>query len=83
MKMRLVADDESFQCRRPALTINVEREPLNADCTVCITMDECIGQPIRYTELTPAEAMLLARYLINCAEEADRQPASDEVDADA
>ena len=81
--MMLEPEFEGYAPRRPEMTIEVDREPLNTDCIVSIRMEECIGQPTRYTELTPDEARQLARHLVACAEEAEREPAPEEAEADA
>jgi hypothetical protein len=87
VEMRLAtcgaSQDEFDRARRPTMIIEVDRAPLNEDCLVCIEMSEGMGQPKRFTELTPVEARTLARHLIACAEEAEREPAPEEANAHA
>jgi hypothetical protein len=62
--------------RRPRITIDIDREPYNRNCVICLTLDEQIGHPRRYIELTDMEARQLAAHLLCLADVSQTEQAA-------
>jgi hypothetical protein len=62
------ANGKLNQFRRPRLSVDIDSEPFNRDCTVCMTIDAQWGQPTRYIELSEMEARQLAAALLVAAD---------------
>ena len=66
--------EDNTMFRRPRITVGVDYEPFHEGHIVGLHMDEQMGQPARWIEMTPDEARTLAGHLITCAQEAEDHP---------
>ena len=53
--------------RRPKIRLEIDREPANDGCNICLTIFEAVGHPTHYVELTSEEAEALGKRLIEFA----------------
>jgi hypothetical protein len=52
---------------RPVVNLKIDRTPMHEGNTIHIRIDESMGHPTQYIELSPDEAGILARHLIELA----------------
>jgi hypothetical protein len=52
---------------RPHIRFSIDTEPYNGDCYISLTLQEQMGQPTRYIELSKEDALLIGRQLISMA----------------
>jgi hypothetical protein len=52
---------------RPPINLKIDRDPTNEGCFIFIRIDETMGHPVQYIELSPDEAGILARHLLELA----------------
>ena len=58
---------EPIKYRRPTIRLTIDRDPSNEDCEICITIEESMGHPVQWIELTADDACTLARHLTQLA----------------
>jgi hypothetical protein len=52
---------------RPVINLKVDRTPMHKGNYIHIRIDESMGHPTQYIELSPDEAGILARHLLDLA----------------
>ena len=62
--------------RRERIKLQIDNEPLNDGCPICVHMDQGWGVPTRYLELSAYDARMLASYLLRCANLVDAPPST-------
>ena len=70
LTMELSQDGNEY--RRPKLRLEIDRDPSNEGCDICLTIFEAVGHPTHYVELTWEEADRLGKRLVDFALEVDR-----------
>jgi hypothetical protein len=63
------------------MKIAIDRDPLNEGCPIFIQLGQQMGQPMRWIELKPQEARVIAMHLQTLAR-AVEQPQDKEEDLD-
>jgi hypothetical protein len=69
------AEGELDKFRRPRMTVEIDNEPYNKDCRICLAIAAQWGHPDRYIELTDMEARQLAAHLLCLADLSQAQAA--------
>jgi len=69
LELRLRDEDNKLNgFRRPRIALDIDREPYQKGCNICITIAEQMGHPSRYIELSDMEARQLAAHLLALAD---------------